>query len=81
MSCTTKNKIQRLKDKSDSNVINKGLIDDIPFRTIALTCCVRMFDPFFLNSVCDGLIVKLGRNQAIFQGTTTEFLVRRHSAI
>lgn len=34
MNCSSKNRIQRLKDKSDSNVINKGLIDNIPFRTI-----------------------------------------------
>ena len=34
MSCSSKNKIQRLKDKSDSNVIDKGLIDNVPFRTI-----------------------------------------------
>ena len=34
MSCTTKNKIQRLKDKSDSNVIDKGLIDNVPFRCL-----------------------------------------------
>ena len=31
---SSKNRIQRLKDKSDSNVINKGLIDNVPFRTI-----------------------------------------------
>ena len=34
MNCSSKNRIQRLKDKSDSNVINKGLIDDIPMRCI-----------------------------------------------
>ncbi len=34
MNCSSKNRIQRLKDKSDSNVINKGLIDNVPFRTI-----------------------------------------------
>ena len=34
MSCSSKNKIQRLKDKSDDNVIDKGLIDNVPFRTI-----------------------------------------------
>lgn len=33
MSCS-KNKIQRLKDKSDNNVIDKGLIDDIPMRCL-----------------------------------------------
>jgi len=31
---SSKNKIQRLKDKSDSNVIDKGLIDNIPFRCL-----------------------------------------------
>ena len=31
---SSKNKIQRLKDKSDSNVIDKGLIDNVPFRCL-----------------------------------------------
>ena len=31
---SSKNKIQRLKDKSDNNVIDKGLIDNIPMRCI-----------------------------------------------
>ena len=34
MSSSSNNKIQRLKDKSDNNVIDKGLIDNVPFRTI-----------------------------------------------
>ncbi len=34
MSCSTKNKIQRLKDKSDNNVTDKGLIDNVPFRCL-----------------------------------------------